>query len=155
MLDFSKPKGATDSAKESPVLMDRGGGGGASGDADVVATATTYTCSLALVVELDPTLDMSKKTYAFSMDELITTQNVLQETAESVQGWEVVPDVRPPPRGNVAPLSLHDALTCRAGGALGEEDVPVAAVDGKVECPVCFAEVVLKKLPQHTGGHIL
>ena len=38
LLDFSKPKGATDSAKESPVLMDRGGGGGASGDADVVAT---------------------------------------------------------------------------------------------------------------------
>ena len=118
-------------------------------------TATTYTCSLALVVELDPTLDMSKKTYVFSMDELITTQNVLQETAESVQGWEAVPDVRPPPRGNVAPLPLYDALTCKAGGALGEEDVPVASVDGKVECPLCFAEVVPKKLLQHMGGHIL
>ena len=106
-------------------------------------------------MELDPTLDMSKKTYVFSMDELITTQNVLRETVQSVQGWEVVPDVRPPPRGNVAPLPLHDALTCKAGGALGEEDVSVASVDRKVECPLCFAEVVPKKLLQHMGGHIL
>ena len=38
LLDFFKPKSATDGAKESPVLMDSTSGGGASGDADVVAT---------------------------------------------------------------------------------------------------------------------
>ena len=38
LLDFFKPKSATDSAKELPVLMDSSSGGGASGDADVVAT---------------------------------------------------------------------------------------------------------------------
>ena len=38
LLDFSKPKSATEGAKESPVLMDSSSGGGASGDADVVAT---------------------------------------------------------------------------------------------------------------------
>ena len=38
MLHFFKPKSATDSAKESPVLMDSSSDGGASGDADVVAT---------------------------------------------------------------------------------------------------------------------
>ena len=38
LLDFFKPKIATDGAKESPVLMDSSSGGGASGDADVVAT---------------------------------------------------------------------------------------------------------------------
>ena len=38
MLDFFKPKRATDGDKESPVLMDSSSGGGASGDADVVAT---------------------------------------------------------------------------------------------------------------------
>ena len=79
---------------------------------------------------------MSKKTYVFSMDELITKQNVLQTTAESVQEWEAVSDARPPPRGNVAPLPLHDALTCKAGGALGEEAIPVAYVDGEMESPL-------------------
>ena len=38
LLDFFKPKSATDGAKESPVLMDSSTGGGASGGADVVAT---------------------------------------------------------------------------------------------------------------------
>ena len=38
LLDYFKPKSATDNAKESPVLMDSSSGGGASGDADVVAT---------------------------------------------------------------------------------------------------------------------
>ena len=38
LLDFFKPKSATDGAKESPVLMDSSSGGGASDDADVVAT---------------------------------------------------------------------------------------------------------------------
>ena len=38
LLDFFKPKSATDGAKESPVLMDSSSGGGASGDADVVVT---------------------------------------------------------------------------------------------------------------------
>ena len=38
LLDFFKPKNATDGAKESLVLMDSNSGGGASGDADVVAT---------------------------------------------------------------------------------------------------------------------
>ena len=37
LLDFFKPKSATDGAKKSPVLMDRSGGG-SSGDADVMAT---------------------------------------------------------------------------------------------------------------------
>ena len=31
------------------------------------------------------------------------------------------------PRGNIAPLPLHDALTCKAGRALGDEHVPVAS----------------------------
>eukprot|EP00904_Undaria_pinnatifida_P013996 jgi/Undpi1/9727/HiC_scaffold_27.g12183.m1 len=136
-------------------LVDKGDGPTLEWESRKLHTATTYTCSLAVVVELDPTLDMSKKTYVFSMDKLITTQNVIQETAENVQGWEAVPDVRPPPRGNVAPLPLHDALTCKAGGALGEEDVPVASVDGNAECPLCFAEVAPKKLLQPMEGHIL
>ena len=136
-------------------LVDKGDGPTLEWESRKLHTATTYTCSLAVVVELDPTLDMSKKTYVFSMDKLITTQNVIQETAENVQGWEAVPDVRPPPRGNVASLPLHDALTCKAGGALGEEDVPVASVDGNAECPLCFAEVVPKKLLQPMEGHIL
>ena len=38
LLDFFKPKSATDGAKESSVLMDISSGVGASGDADVVAT---------------------------------------------------------------------------------------------------------------------
>ena len=38
LLDFFKPKSATDGAKESPVFMDSSSGGGVSGDADVVAT---------------------------------------------------------------------------------------------------------------------
>ena len=38
LLNFFKPKSATDGAKESPVLMDSSSGGGASYDADVVAT---------------------------------------------------------------------------------------------------------------------
>ena len=38
LLDFFKPKTATDDAKESPLLMDSRSDGGASGDADVVAT---------------------------------------------------------------------------------------------------------------------
>ena len=120
-------------------------------------TATTYSCSLALVEELDPTLEMGKQTYVFSMDELITTQHVLQAEVERVQGWAAVPDVRPPPRNQVTPLPLHDNLTCMAGGALGAEEVPAASVDvgGKVECPLCFSEVSAKLLLQHMGGHIL
>ena len=38
LLDFSKPKSATDGPKKSPVLMESSSGGGASGDKDVVAT---------------------------------------------------------------------------------------------------------------------
>ena len=38
MLEFFKPKSATDGAKKSPVLMDSSSGGDASGDADVVVT---------------------------------------------------------------------------------------------------------------------
>ena len=38
LLDYYKPKSATDGAKELPVLMDSSSDGGASGDADVVAT---------------------------------------------------------------------------------------------------------------------
>ena len=38
LLDFLKPKSATDGAKESPVLTDSSSGESASGDADVVAT---------------------------------------------------------------------------------------------------------------------
>ena len=38
LLDFFKPKRATDGAKESPVLMGSSSGGDASGDANVVAT---------------------------------------------------------------------------------------------------------------------
>ena len=38
LLDFFKPKSATDGAKESPVLMESSSSGGASGNADVVAT---------------------------------------------------------------------------------------------------------------------
>ena len=41
-----------------------------------------------------------------------------------------------------------------AGGAVGEEDVPVGPVDERVECPLCFVEVVPKKLLQRIGGHI-
>ena len=74
-------------------LVDEGDGSTIEWESRKLHTATTYTCSLALVVDLDPTLDMSKKTYVFSMAELITTQHVLQETAENVQGWEAVPDV--------------------------------------------------------------
>lgn len=118
-------------------------------------TATTYSCSLALVEELNPTLEVDKQTYVFSMDELITTQHVLQAEVERVQGWAAVPDVRPPPRNQVAHLPLHDDLTCIAGGASGAEEVPTASVDGKVECPLCFSEVGAKLLPQHMGGHIL
>ena len=139
--------------------MDSSSGGGANGDADVVATGVVSRgeggAGAGSDADMVVTAVTSKKTYVFSMDELITTQNVLQETAESLQGWEAVPDVRTPPRGNVTPLPLHDALTCKAGGVLGEEDVPVASVDGEVECPLHLAEVVPKKLLQHMGGHIL
>ena len=38
LLDFFKPKSATDGAKESPVSMNSSSEGGARGDADVVAT---------------------------------------------------------------------------------------------------------------------
>ena len=38
LLEFFKPKSATDDAKESPVLMASSSGGGACGDADGVAT---------------------------------------------------------------------------------------------------------------------
>ena len=38
LLDFFKPKSASDGGKKSPVLMDSTIGRGASGDADVVAT---------------------------------------------------------------------------------------------------------------------
>ena len=38
MLEFFKPKSATDGAKKSPVLMDSSSGGDASSDADVVVT---------------------------------------------------------------------------------------------------------------------
>ena len=38
LLDFYKPKSATDGAKKSPALMGSSSGRGASGDADVVAT---------------------------------------------------------------------------------------------------------------------
>ena len=38
LLDFCKPKSATDGAKKSSVLTNSSSGGGASGDADVVAT---------------------------------------------------------------------------------------------------------------------
>ena len=49
---------------------------------------TTYACSLALVVELDPRVNIDKVTYVFSTEELTTTLSVLQDTAESVQGCE-------------------------------------------------------------------
>lgn len=48
-------------------------------------TAHTYSCSLAFIVELDPNLNTSKKTYVFSMDKLITTHIVLQETLENLK----------------------------------------------------------------------
>ena len=118
-------------------------------------TAHTYSCPLALVVELDPTLDMDKKTYLFTMDELITTHNLLRETVESVQGWTAIPDVRPTPRGKGGPLPLHGALTCTSSGDLGWEEVGAASVDGKVECPLCWFKVRPKQLLQHMGGHIL
>ena len=38
LLDFIKPKSATDGAKESPVLMESSSGGSTSGDADVGTT---------------------------------------------------------------------------------------------------------------------
>ena len=38
LLDFSKPRRATDGAKESPVFMGSSSGGGTSGDVYVVAT---------------------------------------------------------------------------------------------------------------------
>lgn len=136
-------------------LVGEGDGSNFEWESRKLHTANTYSCSLALVVELDPNVDMGKETYVFNMDELITTQNVLQETAESVQGWTAVPDVRPAPRGHIAPLPLYESLVCTAGGALEAEEVPAASVDGKVECLLCFTEVGPKVLRQHMGGHIL
>ena len=66
-------------------LVDGGDGSTLEWERRKLHTATTCTCSHALVVELDPTLDMSKKTYVFGMDELIANQNVLKETAESLK----------------------------------------------------------------------
>ena len=54
-----------------------------------------------------------------------------------------------------SPLFRCDALTCKAGGALGEENVPLASVDERVECPLCFAQVVPKIILEHMRGHIL
>eukprot|EP00904_Undaria_pinnatifida_P001324 jgi/Undpi1/11192/HiC_scaffold_30.g13490.m1 len=120
-----------------------------------VHTTTSYSCSVALVIELDPTMDMDNMTYVFSMDEMTTTLNVLQEIVENVQGWAAVPDVRKPPRGHQDPLPLHDDLTCTSREALGAGEVLAASVDGKVECPLCFLETDPKKLLQHMAGHIL
>lgn len=164
VLVVTAPPAAGREAADGPVvkgqlmrisLGDEGDGSTFEWENRKLYTAHTYSCSLALVVELDPKLDMGKKTYVFSMDELITTQNVLQEIVESVQGWAAVRDVLPPPRGNVAPLPLHDVLTCTSGGAIGAEEVRAASLDGKVECPLCFLEVGPKLLLQHVGGHIL
>ena len=45
-----------------------------------------YSCYVALVIELDPTLDMDKKTYVFTISELTITLSLLQDTVESLQG---------------------------------------------------------------------
>lgn len=117
--------------------------------------AHTYSCSLPLVIELDPNLEVEKKTYVFSMSELATTLAVLQETVESFQGWDAVPVMRKPPCGKVAPLPLHDDLTCMSGEVVGSEAVLAAAVGGKVSCPLCPSDVNPKQMLQHMGGHIL
>lgn len=101
-----------------------------------VHTTTSYSCSVALVIELDMTMDVDKVTYVFSMDEMNTTLNVLQGIAENVQGWAAVPHVRKPPRGHQDPLPLRDDLTCTSRGALGAGEVLAASVDGKLECPL-------------------
>lgn len=117
--------------------------------------ASTYGCSLALVIELDPRMDMDKMTYVFSMEGLAATLTVLQQTAENVQDWAAFPDVNKPPRGKVAALPLHGDLTCTPGGALGAVEVLAASVEGKVEFPRCSLDVDAKKLLPHTAAHIL
>lgn len=118
-------------------------------------TDHTYSCPLPLVIELDPTMDMEKMTYAFSMDELTTTQHVLEETASCTLGWAALPTVGKPKKGKPAALPLHGDLICTPGGALAVGDIPAASVDGKVECPRCCLKVGAKALVQHMAGHIL
>ena len=114
-----------------------------------------YSCSVALVIELDPTLDMDKKTYVFTMSELTTTLSLLQDTVESLQGWAAVPVMRRPPRGNVALLPLHDDLTFTSGEKVVAEEVRAASLGGRLQCPLCLSEVVPKQMLQHMAGHII
>ena len=114
-------------------------------------TKITCICPLKVVIELDPGMSVDKTTYVFSMDELLSTQEVLIETVGLVEGVEETPVMRTVPH-TIASFPLHADLSYTSDAARTSEEVPASSAVGTVECPACKMEVVVRELQQHVWG---
>ena len=135
-------------------LVVGGGGSHFQWEARKLHTEITYICPLKFVIELDPDISADTMTYVFSMDELLSTQEVLVETVGTVEGFKETPVVRTVPH-TITPFPLHAELIYTSDAALAPEKAPTTSAVGTVECPACKMEMVVRDLRQHVGGHIL
>ena len=109
------------------------------------------------VIELDPEMSTQDTltymfTYVFSMDQLSTTQELVENVA-LVKGFMETPVVRKRNATSFV-LPLHGDLIHTPANATGPGKAPVASAAGTVECPDCSSKVAVRN-SQHVGGHIL
>ena len=96
------------------VVLSEEGTDGASEWKDRVLDAHTYTCTLKLIVELDP--DMTDAlTYTFTLASLSGIRDALVSMTEEMQGWDTLRTLRTTSSGKAPPLPLHDDLVHHTG----------------------------------------